>query len=200
MPYLLTATPSSPTSWVKMETESVLSGHSEMSSRSRHNNINNINNKIHRQHNNYTSSSNLPLKSNLSVNNFPALPPVPSMPPNLTSLSNYSLNRWNESNHGDISGLKQSCISGTPLIWTTLTTITWGQDWEPLVVWVTIIWWTIIHTTPLCLFPLPNLYKLDIIMLGWVVHKMSSSSSLLSSLCAIIHIIVEYILAGEHLL
>jgi len=45
------------------------------------------------QMNNYTSSNNLPLKSNLSVNNFPTLPPLPSMPPNLTSLSNYSLSR-----------------------------------------------------------------------------------------------------------
>ena len=87
MPYLLTATPSSPTSWVKMETESVLSGHSEMSNRSRHN-LNNLNNKQHR--NNY--SSHIP-KSNLSVNNFPTLPPIPSMPPTLTSLSNYSLSR-----------------------------------------------------------------------------------------------------------
>ena len=87
MPYLLTATPSSPTSWVKMETESVLSGHSEMSNRSRHN-LNNLNNKQHR--NNY--SAHIP-KSNLSVNNFPTLPPIPSMPPTLTSLSNYSLSR-----------------------------------------------------------------------------------------------------------
>ncbi|TRY78520.1 hypothetical protein TCAL_07165 [Tigriopus californicus] len=31
MPYLLTANPSSPNSWVKMDTESVLSGHSELS-------------------------------------------------------------------------------------------------------------------------------------------------------------------------
>lgn len=87
MPYLLTATPSSPTSWVKMETESVLSGHSEMSNRSRHN-LNNLNNKQNR--NNY--SAHIP-KSNLSVNNFPTLPPIPSMPPTLTSLSNYSLSR-----------------------------------------------------------------------------------------------------------
>ena len=88
MPYLLTATPSSPTSWVKMETESVLSAHSELSSRSR---INNLNNKLS-QRNNYISTSALP-KSNLSVNNFPTLPPLPSMPPTLTSLSNYSLSR-----------------------------------------------------------------------------------------------------------
>ena len=88
MPYLLTATPSSPTSWVKMETESVMSAHSELSSRSR---INNLNNKLS-QRNNYISTSALP-KSNLSVNNFPTLPPLPSMPPTLTSLSNYSLSR-----------------------------------------------------------------------------------------------------------
>ena len=87
MPYLLTATPSSPTSWVKMETESVLSGHSEMSNRSRQN-LNNLKNKQPR--NNY--SAHIP-KSNLSVNNFPTLPPIPSMPPTLTSLSNYSLSR-----------------------------------------------------------------------------------------------------------
>eukprot|EP00096_Caligus_rogercresseyi_P003152 TRINITY_DN1578_c0_g1_i3.p1 TRINITY_DN1578_c0_g1~~TRINITY_DN1578_c0_g1_i3.p1 ORF type:complete len:670 (-),score=160.97 TRINITY_DN1578_c0_g1_i3:235-2244(-) len=36
MPYLLTANPSSPTSWVKMETESVFSGNSENSSRGGH--------------------------------------------------------------------------------------------------------------------------------------------------------------------
>ena len=84
MPYLLTATPSSPTSWVKMETESVMSGHSEMSNRSRHN-LNNLNNKQYR-------NNHIP-KSNLSVNNFPTLPPIPSMPPTLTSLSNYSLSR-----------------------------------------------------------------------------------------------------------
>ena len=92
MPYLLTATPASPTTWLKMETESVLSGHSELSSRSR---INNLNNKLNQRNNyssNYTSSSALP-KSNLSVNNFPTLPPLPSMPPTLTSLSNYSLSR-----------------------------------------------------------------------------------------------------------
>ena len=88
MPYLLTATPSSPTSWTKMETESVMSAHSELSSRSR---INNLNNKLS-QRNNYISTSALP-KSNLSVNNFPTLPPLPSMPPTLTSLSNYSLSR-----------------------------------------------------------------------------------------------------------
>ena len=88
MPYLLTATPSSPTSWLKMETESVLSAHSELSSRSR---INQLNNKLS-QRNNYISTSALP-KSNLSVNNFPTLPPLPSMPPTLTSLSNYSLSR-----------------------------------------------------------------------------------------------------------
>ena len=46
------------------------------------------NNKQHR--NNYTTH--IP-KSNLSVNNFPTLPPIPSMPPTLTSLSNYSLSR-----------------------------------------------------------------------------------------------------------
>merc|ERR1719471_745072 len=45
--------------------------------------------------NNYTPATNLP-KSNLSVNNFPTLPPLPSMPPtNMTSLSNYSLSRNN---------------------------------------------------------------------------------------------------------
>ena len=88
MPYLLTATPSSPNTWVKMETESVMSAHSELSSRSR---INNLNNKLS-QRNNYVSTSALP-KSNLSVNNFPTLPPLPSMPPTLTSLSNYSLSR-----------------------------------------------------------------------------------------------------------
>ena len=45
--------------------------------------------------NNYTSSSALPLggRSNLSVNNFPTLPPLPSMPPGMSSLSNYSLSR-----------------------------------------------------------------------------------------------------------
>ena len=88
MPYLLTATPSSPASWTKMETESVMSAHSELSSRSR---INALNNKLS-QRNNYISTSALP-KSNLSVNNFPTLPPLPSMPPTLTSLSNYSLSR-----------------------------------------------------------------------------------------------------------
>ena len=88
MPYFLTATPSSPASWTKMETESVMSAHSELSSRSR---INNLNNKLS-QRNNYISTSALP-KSNLSVNNFPTLPPLPSMPPTLTSLSNYSLSR-----------------------------------------------------------------------------------------------------------
>ena len=91
MPYLLTATPSSHANWVKMETESVLSAHSELSSRSR---LNNLNNKLSQRSNfnNYTSSAALP-KSNLSVNNFPSLPPLPSMPPPLTSLSNYSLSR-----------------------------------------------------------------------------------------------------------
>ena len=91
MPYLLTARPSSHANWVKMETESVLSAHSELSSRSR---LNNLNNKLSQRSNfnNYTSSAALP-KSNLSVNNFPTLPPLPSMPPTLTSLSNYSLSR-----------------------------------------------------------------------------------------------------------
>ena len=75
MPYLLTATPSSPNSWLKMETESVLSGHSELSSRSRLNNLNNKLGQRNNYSNNYTSSTNLP-KSNLSVNNFPTLPPT----------------------------------------------------------------------------------------------------------------------------
>ena len=84
MPYLPTAIPTSPTNWVKMETESELSGYAEVSNKSRQN----LNNKQHR--NNY--SAHIP-KSNLSVNNFPTLPPIPSMPPTLTSLSNYSLSR-----------------------------------------------------------------------------------------------------------
>ena len=87
MPYLLTTTTAIPTNWVKMETESILSSHLEMSNIS-HNNLKNLNNKQHR--NNY--SAHIP-KSNLSVNNFPTLPPIPSMPPTLTSLSNYSLSR-----------------------------------------------------------------------------------------------------------
>ena len=53
-----------------------------------------------RASNNYTSSHNLPLggRSNLSVNNFPTLPPLPSMPPGMSSLSNYSLSRAPGSN------------------------------------------------------------------------------------------------------
>ena len=53
-----------------------------------------------RASNNYTSSHNLPLggRSNLSVNSFPTLPPLPSMPPGMSSLSNYSLSRAPGSN------------------------------------------------------------------------------------------------------
>lgn len=98
MPYLLTATPSSPTSWVKMDTESVLSGHSEASNgRLSRQNLNNLSKGVQGSNNTFNAqqrglNSHFP-KSNLSVNNFPTLPPLPSMPPNLTSLSNYSLSR-----------------------------------------------------------------------------------------------------------
>ncbi|XP_023337277.1 vang-like protein 1 [Eurytemora carolleeae] len=79
MPYLLTSTPGNPTNWVKMETESILSGHSVKSSRSNYGRLN--------------PTTTLPAKSNLSVSNFPNLPPLPPVPGNLTSLSNYSLSR-----------------------------------------------------------------------------------------------------------
>jgi len=78
MPYILTSIPGNPTNWVKMETDSILSGNSVKSSRS--------------NYARYNQTTTLP-KSNLSVNNFPALPPLPPVPGNLTSLSNYSLSR-----------------------------------------------------------------------------------------------------------
>ena len=86
-----------------MLTFSLISGHSERSqARSRaHSNLNsNLNSKMGRASNNYNSSHNLPLggRSNLSVNNFPTLPPLPSMPPGMSSLSNYSLSRAPGSN------------------------------------------------------------------------------------------------------
>jgi len=97
MPYLLTATPSSPTSWVKMDNESVLSGHTGHSepptSRLSKSNLNNLNNKGSGHPAPPRTLTNHFPKSNLSVNSFPTLPPLPSMPPNLTSLSNYSLSR-----------------------------------------------------------------------------------------------------------
>lgn len=96
MPYLLTATPGSPTNWVKMETDSVLSGQSEHSQRSRPivplGMTRTVTSSSH-------CNSNFPTKSHLSVNSFPALPQLPSLPttPHLTSpgsvMSNYSLNR-----------------------------------------------------------------------------------------------------------
>ena len=69
--------------------------------------------------NNYTSSTNLPLggRSNLSVNNFPTLPPLPSMPPGMSSLSNYSLSRapgsnLNNSNYYHLGGRLGERLNG----------------------------------------------------------------------------------------
>jgi len=78
MPYILTSVPGNPTNWVKMETESILSGNSVKSGRS--------------NYGRYNNTTTLP-KPNMSVNSFPALPPLPPVPGNLTSLSNYSLSR-----------------------------------------------------------------------------------------------------------
>ena len=92
MPYLLTATPNNPTNWVKMETDSMMSRNTEAKSGRRNLSdfINQANNR--NTQNVYVANPNIS-KPNLSVNNFPTLPPLPSKMSNFSSISNYSLNR-----------------------------------------------------------------------------------------------------------